>query len=236
MTSTVDRQRDSFCVRQKELEDSSYEVKLRQFADGKRLGRLASAVRDCAHALCDVCGSDLPRTLYGLMDGTSGRYYFVGQNCLARLMESGQVARTRYRQLAAAAYRLEMETRQNNRTRSHTVAPGTVLTPRSASRLAEEFAGLRRTMLVVESGDEYQAVARLSDGQRTVAGRAKEPLWRLAWSRQDGALVLERVRRPRRALAACVLKAYGSALNLWRAGASPVQKDSEEEPRAWQER
>ena len=91
---------------------TSYEATLREFADGKRLGRLAKAVRDPSHALCDACGSTLPRMLFGLRDGNSGRYYFVGQNCLGGLLSNGLVARARYRQSAQTAYKLEMETRQ----------------------------------------------------------------------------------------------------------------------------
>jgi hypothetical protein len=43
----------------------------------------------------------------------SGRHYFVGQNCLAWLLETGLVARARYRQSAEVAYRGEMEMRRN---------------------------------------------------------------------------------------------------------------------------
>ena len=66
-----------------------YEQTLREFAEGKRLGRLAKAVRDPSDAACDACGSTLPRTLLGLRDGNSGRYYFVGQNCLGWLLANG---------------------------------------------------------------------------------------------------------------------------------------------------
>lgn len=34
-----------------------YEERLRAFADGKRLGRLAKAVRDPVDGVCDACGS-----------------------------------------------------------------------------------------------------------------------------------------------------------------------------------
>src|SRR3989454_8726947 len=90
----------------------SYEQTLREFAEGKRLGRLAKAVRDPLAALCDACGSALPRTLFGLRDGNSGRYYFVGQSCLGWLLANRLVARARYRQSAETAYKLEMETRR----------------------------------------------------------------------------------------------------------------------------
>ncbi len=90
-----------------------YEERLRAFAEGKRLGRLAKAVRDPEDGACDACGSTLPRTLFGLRDTVSDRHYFVGQNCLAWLLETGLVARARYRHSAEVAYRREMEMRRN---------------------------------------------------------------------------------------------------------------------------
>src|SRR3990172_3753026 len=90
-----------------------YEERLRAFAEGKRLGRLARAVRDPDESVCDACGSTLPRTLFGLRDTVSGRHFFVGQNCLTWLLETGLVARARYRQSAEVAYRREMEMRRN---------------------------------------------------------------------------------------------------------------------------
>jgi len=90
-----------------------YEERLRAFADGKRLGRLAKAVRDPEDGACDACGSTLPRTLFGLRDTVSDRHYFVGQNCLSWLLETGLVARARYRHSAEVTYRREMEMRRN---------------------------------------------------------------------------------------------------------------------------
>src|SRR5437899_8882774 len=93
--------------------DDCYETRLREFADGKRLGRLTNTVASGREDRCDACGSTQPRTLFGLKDGGSGRYYFVGQNCLAWLMDNGMVARARYRDKAASAYGREMELRRN---------------------------------------------------------------------------------------------------------------------------
>src|SRR3990172_6071983 len=90
-----------------------YEERLGAFAEGKRLGRLAKAVRDPENGVCDACGSTLPRTLFGLRDTVSGRHFFVGQNCLSWLLETGLVARARYRHGAEVAYRREMEMRRN---------------------------------------------------------------------------------------------------------------------------
>jgi len=71
--------------------DDCYETKLREFAEGKRLGRLTNTVPCSRDDRCDACGSTQPRTLLGLKDSVNGRYYFVGQNCLAWLMENGMV-------------------------------------------------------------------------------------------------------------------------------------------------
>ncbi len=198
---------------------SDYEDRLRSFAEGKRLGRLAKAVRDRADAVCDACGSALPRTLFGLKDTVSDRCYFVGQNCLAWLLESGLVARARYRQSAETAYRREMEMRRNGAS-----APSDESSPSTGAhghRLERTtgLSGLRRTVLIVESDGHCRALVRLGDGRRSVSGRAVEPRWRREWTRRDGAMVLEPVHRPRRAaLAICTLRAYGQALALWREG------------------
>src|SRR5437667_6487192 len=93
--------------------DSRYEERLSAFVEGKRLARLTRVVRDRPGAFCDACGSTLPRTLFGLKDVSTGRYFFVGQNCLSWLMGRGSVARARYRQSAITAYELEMKTRLN---------------------------------------------------------------------------------------------------------------------------
>ena len=71
--------------------DSRYEERLRAFVEGKRLARLTRVVRDRPAAFCDACGSTLPRTLFGLKDVSTGRYFFVGQNCLSWLMGRGSV-------------------------------------------------------------------------------------------------------------------------------------------------
>ncbi len=198
---------------------SDYEDTLRGFAEGKRLGRLAKAVRDPEEGVCDACGSALPRTLFGLKDTASGRCYFVGQNCLAWLLETGLVARARYRQSAEVAYRQEMELRRNG---AGSTSPEPSPSTGSGTDLHGRKAGppvSRRTMIIIGSNSHYEALARLDDGRRSVSGRALEPRWRQEWGRHEGAVVLEPVCRPRRAaLALCVLRAYGQALALWRDG------------------
>jgi hypothetical protein len=88
---------------------NDYETRLIAFAEGKHLARLSKVVKE--RGVCDACGSTLPRLLFGLRDTVSGRHYFLGQNCLAWLLERRLVARARYRESAEVAYRREMELR-----------------------------------------------------------------------------------------------------------------------------
>jgi len=199
---------------------SDYEDTLRSFAEGKRLGRLAKAVREPEDGACDACGSALPRTLFGLKDTVSDRCYFVGQNCLARLLETGLVARARYRQSAETAYRREMELRRNgDGAASDEPSPSTGDQGDLPQRGAD-LRNLRRTILIAETETHYQALVRLEDRGRRVSGRAQEPRWGQGWARHDGGVVLlERIPRAKRnAVVICVLKAYRQAKAAWRNG------------------
>ncbi len=197
-----------------------YEERLRTFADGKRLGRLAKAVRDPEDGVCDACGSTLPRTLFGLRDTVSDRHYFVGQNCLAWLLETGLVAKARYRHSAEVAYRREMEMRRNGTGASTgEPSPSTGDQGNSPGR-GDDLRNLRRTILITETESHYEAVVRLKDGRRRVSGRAQEPRWSQGWARHDGGVVLlERVPRAKRnTVIICLLKAYRKARAAWRNG------------------
>ena len=200
--------------------DDSYEIRLREFAEGKRLGRLTNTVPSSREDRCDACGSPQPRTLFGLKDTVSDRYYFVGQNCLAWMMDNGMVARARYRDKATSAYSREMELRRNGTAEIHEVIGVAPSRPDGRAQVPEG-SSLRRIVLVVEHSGEYRALVRLSDGQRSVSARAGEPCWRWEWTRHDGGALLDRVWRPRRALGACVLRAHRNALELWQASADP---------------
>ncbi len=197
-----------------------YEERLRAFAEGKRLGRLAKAVRDPEDGVCDACGSTLPRTLFGLRDTVSGRHYFVGQSCLSWLLETGLVARARYRQSAEVAYRREMEMRRNGVGASTDGPPPCTGDQGDLPGRSDDLRNLRRTILIVETESHYEALVRLEDGGRRVSGRAQERRWGQGWARHDGGVVLlERVPRARRtAVVACVLKAYRKARAAWRDG------------------
>ncbi len=197
-----------------------YEERLRAFADGKRLGRLAKVVRDPEDGLCDACGSTLPRTLFGLRDTVSDRHYFVGQNCLAWLLETGLVAKARYRHSAEVAYRREMEMRRNG-TGASTDEPSPGTSDQGDwPEQRTDLPNLRRTFFIVETDSHYEALVRLQDAGRRVSGRAQEPRWSQGWARRDGGVVLlERVPRARRnAVIICLLKAYRKARDAWRNG------------------
>ncbi len=194
-----------------------YEERLRAFAEGKRLGRLAKAVRDPEDGVCDACGSTLPRTLFGLRDTVSDRHYFVGQNCLAWLRETGLVARARYRQSAEVAYRREMEMRRNGAGASTDGPPPNSGGQDDPPERGAALRNLRRTILITETESHYEALVRLEDGRRRVSGRAREPRWSQGWARHDGGVLLERVPRAKRnAVVVCLLKAYRMARAAWR--------------------
>ena len=197
-----------------------YEERLRVFAEGKRLGRLAKAVRDPEDGVCDACGSTLPRTLFGLRDTVSDRHYFVGQSCLSWLLETGLVARARYRHSAEVAYRREMEMRRNGAGASTDGPPPNSGGQDDTPQRRFDLRNLRRTILIVETESHYEALVRLEGGGRRVFGRAKEPRWSQGWARYDGGVVLlERVPRAKRnAVIICLLKAYRKARATWREG------------------
>lgn len=90
---------------------SNYEQRLDEFAEGKRLVRLSKPIRDRADAKCDACGSIQPRTLYGQKDEETGRYYFVGDNCLKELVKRGAILRRFGRESGPAAYASEQDLR-----------------------------------------------------------------------------------------------------------------------------
>ncbi len=197
-----------------------YEDRLRDFAEGKRLGRLAKAVRDPEDGMCDACGSTLPRTLFGLRETVSGRHYFVGQNCLAWLLETGLVARARYRHSAEVAYRREMEMRRNGAGTATDKPPSSTHHQGDLPQRRSDLRNLRRTILITETESHYEALVRLDDGHRRVSGRAQEPRWSQGWARRDGGVVLlKRVPRAKRStIVICLLKAYRKARVAWRDG------------------
>ena len=196
--------------------DSRYEERLRAFVEGKRLARLTRVVRDRPGAFCDACGSTLPRTLFGLKDVSTGRYFFVGQNCLSWLMGRGSVARARYRQSAITAYELEMKTRLNGSNVDVSASP---LASRSSGGVTDQRTVIRRTVLIMQTNGYCTATVRLAEGSRTTTARAIESHRSRRWIRHDGGFVLlADPRAPRAALITCTLKAHRRALACLRDG------------------
>ena len=165
----------------------------------------------------------------------SGRHYFVGQNCLAWLLETRLVAKARYRHSAEVAYRREMEMRRNGAGASTDESSPSTADQSDLPQRRLDLRILRRTILIVETESCYEALVCLEDGGRRVSGRAQEPRWSQGWARCDGGVVLlERVQRDKRnAVVICLLKAYRKARAAWRDGdarndAEPDSKMHEE--------
>src|SRR3989442_12914523 len=114
--------------------EPGYETALQEFARDKRLARLARFVRARRDDHCDACGSTLPRLLFGLKDAQTERCYFVGQNCLNWLLESGLIARARFRQTSEIAYEREMKLRRDGQS-APVVHADYILVPESAGAI-----------------------------------------------------------------------------------------------------
>jgi hypothetical protein len=159
---------------------NDYETRLIAFAEGKRLARLSRVVKE--RGVCDACGSTLPRVLFGLRETASGRHYFLGQNCLAWLLERRLVARARYRESAEVAYRREMELRGQG---TPSVVP-MIPTAKPAARQVQPARSANGAAHV-----QSKEPARVNG---LVA--VPEPRSSFRWVREGGALVLHRVVEP----------------------------------------
>ena len=184
----------------------TYEQKLDEFAQGKRLLRLARPIRDRADAFCDACGSTQPRTLYALEDLDSERHYFVGDTCLKELAKRGAILRYG-RHSGRVAFENEMKLRaQEFEADQGTNADGVrhsdpveqkpaVIT--SQPNPGNDTKRLFPVILVIQTAEGYQAFASaFSPGDGTFSwGHAQEPRYHEVW-RQGGerGLVLEKER------------------------------------------
>ena len=202
----------------------TYEQKLTEFAQGKRLVRLARPIRDRADAFCDACGSTRPRTLYALEDPDSKRHFFVGDTCLKELAKRGAILRYG-RHSGRAEFENEMRLRsaelQINQGVSAnmdaSLSPGEQKLPVSTPRanLSSDPQLLYPAILVIETADEYQAFAygiSARDGTHGW-GHAREARYQKVWRHGgEGGLVLEqeRVERPD-AIGQCISKAWEEA-------------------------
>jgi len=206
---------------------SNYQERLISFADGKYLGQLTGVVRDQGDAVCDACGSNMARTLFGLKDTMADRVYFVGQSCLGSLKASGLVARRRYRQTSQVAYHKEMERRKNGTGAPGEESPAGPAANGGAPQRTADLAGFRRTIVISETDSHYKTTVRLENGQRRYRGEAQVPRWRQDWARDDGGVVLlEPILRDRRSAAfLSLLQAYRKARAALRSGEAANGQD-----------
>ena len=206
----------------------TYEQKLAEFAQGKRLLRLARPIRDRADAFCDACGSTQPRTLYALADLDTERHYFVGDTCLKELAKRGAILRYG-RRSGREAFENEMKLRaleygadrEGGATANGTAPPkpdeqkSSVANTRSNS--ANDAQLLFPVILVIETAEEYQAYASafLAEDGTYSWGHAREARYQEVWRQVgEGGLVLEkdRVDRPD-ALNQCLTNAWKEAIS-----------------------
>jgi hypothetical protein len=165
---------------------NDYEIRLIAFAEGKHLARLSRVVKE--RGVCDACGSTLPRVLFGLRETVSGRYYFLGQNCLAWLLEQRLVARARYRESAEVAYRREMELRGQD-------MPAVVLAAKRVSRQAQPAQSANGS-ISVQSKEQARVNSLPANSSLQGLVAVPEPRSSFRWVREGGALVLHRVIEP----------------------------------------
>ena len=205
---------------------SAYEQRLDEFAEGKRLVRLSKPVRDRADAKCDACGSIQPRTLYGQKDEDSGRYYFVGDQCLKELVKRGAILRRFGRESGPAAYERERGLRAQELSDERTGDGADSKFPTPASQISDvtdravqkpesEGSVTFPVVLVLETSDHFEAficnftsVGALSSWGHTQEAKYEKVLSRVG----EKGIILERVKQERTdALELCVSKAWNSA-------------------------
>jgi len=202
----------------------TYEKKLDEFAQGKRLLRLARPIRDRADAFCDACGSTQPRTLYALEDLDSERHYFVGDTCLKELAKrgaiirygrhSGRVAFENEMKLRAQEFEADQGTNADGAPQSNPGAQKPLVTT-SQPYTGDDAKRLFPAILVIQTAEGYQAFASAfstRDGNFSW-GHAQEPRYHEVWGQGgESGLVLEkeRVDSPD-ALRKCIHQAWEEA-------------------------
>ena len=203
---------------------ATYEQKLNEFAQGKRLLRLARPIRDRADVFCDACGSTQPRTLYALEDLDSERHYFVGDTCLKELAKrgailryghhSGRVAFDNEMKLRAQEFEVNKGTNADGGPHSNPGEqrpPVIIFQPKPGNDAKRLFPAI----LVIQTAEGYQAFAyafSARDGTYSW-GHAQETRHHEVWHLGgEKGLVLEqeRVERPD-AFARCINDAWEEA-------------------------
>ncbi len=208
---------------------SSYQQKLTEFSEGKRLNRLPDTIKDFANTDCDACGSSQPRTLNVVKERSTDRYYFLGDNCLRELMKRGTVGRRLARESGERAYEREMHFRaqglpQSPNSTVQDETPELVSTP--AGGLAPAGAPI---ILVSKTWEHYRAfICYASDQGISHWGLAEEARltqgWRLGGD--HGLLLEKRTEEQSDAMARCLTKAWEEAnSNRTRSGQTTIERD-----------
>jgi len=204
-----------------------YEEKIARFAQDKKLLRLPRPVRGRADALCDACGSTLPRILYGLTDVTTQRHYFVGDSCLKELVKKGHILRRFGKQSGKQAYEDEMHLRAGSPDQGlvhpdvHGNGSGDTASKTGPSEPggpgSTDSGTISSQVLMVETREHYQCfVALIRDGANpTACGTACVAKYEEGW-RAGGTsgLVLEKWKRERPdAAVLCLARAWQEAFS-----------------------
>jgi hypothetical protein len=211
---------------------TTYQQKLVEFAQGKRLLRLPHPVRDRADAFCDACGSSQPRTLYALKDLGSEHYYFVGDICLKGLAKLGAILRRYGRESGQKVYESEMQFRvqelsqdkvisESGPTGTRTSAPERSHPARNGSLTsANGLCPFISLTFIIETQEQYRVfVFILSDkGTNSGWGYAQEARYDEVWARRDeGNLLLEKLKQERAgALGLCFARACEEAISQFK--------------------
>lgn len=186
---------------------TTYDEQLAEFANEKKFQRLVRPLRGRADASCDACGSSQPRTLYGLKEFESRRFYFVGQNCLSSLTKLGSVTRGFCTDVAGVSFESEMESRGRESTTIHEeplveAHSSDDQAPSAKSKVQKTSVDddpgiwpLLYTSVIREENDQYQAIvlSYTIEGLLWGWGWTKEPRFNETWKQaKDGSLVLEK--------------------------------------------
>ena len=192
---------------------ATYQERLTEFSEGKRLNRLPDPIKDCANTACDACGSSQPRVLSVVKDQSAKRYYFLGDHCLRELMKRGAVNRRFARESAEKAYEQEMRFRAQGLQQSLDSGsqPGNSLAPAQPGGSAPAGSPI---ILVSKTWEHYRVfICYASDQGISNWGSAEEARltqgWRLGG---DQGLLLERQTEEQSdAMARCLTKAWEEA-------------------------
>ena len=210
---------------------SSYEQRLTEFSQGKRLLRLPRPILDQVDTCCDACGSTRPRTFYALKDVDAGRYYFVGNTCLKEIAKLGAVLKRYGRESGQRAYENEMKLRSREVSEGHSNEPA-LIPPEAPTRVSESASAkdgvlavpdggsdsVLPVLVLIESQDHYRVtVSVVSSSGITELGYAQEARHQETWGLGgEQGLVLERTSVERlNALDMCLARALAQAIDKY---------------------